>query len=138
MKKPPGQRDVCCPVLKLLANMGIIKPSNITSVDLKRGLDMLGFENGDDSPFLKILRKVSNKYGTVNFATLNLHHGPGGECDASLTRCDYHIGDSVHVIRSVSGAWLHAHQMVAIFLYETWFAFSSCCFMSRLRMSRFK
>jgi len=57
---------------------------------------MLGFENGDDSPFLKILRKVSNKYGTVNFATLNLHHGPGGECDASLTRCDYHIGDSVH------------------------------------------
>ena len=96
-KKPPGERDVCCPVLKLLANMGIIKSDNITSVDLKRGLDLLGFESGDDSPFLKILRKVSSEYGTINFATLNLHNGTGGECDASLTRCDYRTGESVRV-----------------------------------------
>jgi len=95
--KKPQVRDVCCPALQLLANMGIIKPSNITSVDLKRGLDLLGFESGDDSPFVKLLMKLSSEHGTVSFETMNLHNGPAGECDASLSRCDYHTGDSVRV-----------------------------------------
>ncbi len=91
-----SQKKVACPILQIFGNMNMIDLDNITENELDKSLSYLRMEPYYKKMFLLLLSKLKSK-GVVNVGMINEHQGSGGECDASLSRDDYYLGDSIIV-----------------------------------------
>ena len=90
------QKKVACPILQIFGNMNMIDLDNITENDLDKSLSYLRIEPYYKKPALFLLSILKSK-GVVNVDMINEHNGDAGECDASLSRDDYDLGNSVIV-----------------------------------------
>jgi hypothetical protein len=82
-----------CPVLEALANEGFIDPAGITDEQFVRAARRLGLATDMDGIPLKLLADIRAAHGVASFDAINKHNGIAGECDGSLFKSDYHMGD---------------------------------------------
>lgn len=82
-----------CPVLEALAIEGLIDPAGITDEQFVRGARRLGLATDIDGVPLKLLSDIRAEHGAASFDAINKHNGVAGECDGSLFKSDYHMGD---------------------------------------------
>ena len=90
-----------CPMLQVLSNTGKINPDNVTVQDLRKTLmnDFMLDERYSTlfTNLIVAINFLKNDHTDLTFDKINLYNWFAGECDASLSREDFYLGDNVAV-----------------------------------------